>query len=142
MLEEGRLYPDEVAAMLGGVVSAAAPGAAQASDEEFDRLLELLDLAVRFRVRFTPARGDGDGGGPANRLRRRAGSRARHSGAADGGRRSRRRRRRNVRRPRRRRLADPGVDGDHSGAALRVRRLLSSISRSSRATTCSRAARR
>ncbi len=53
MLEEGRLYPEEVAAMLDGVVSAAAPAAADASDEEFDRLLELLDLAVRFGVRFT-----------------------------------------------------------------------------------------
>lgn len=59
MLEEGRLYPDEVAAMLGGVVSAAAPAAAEATDEEFDRLLELLDLAVRFRVRFTPPEATG-----------------------------------------------------------------------------------
>ncbi len=59
MLEEGRLYPDEVAAMLDGVVSAVAPAAAGASDEEFDRLLELLDLAVRFDVRFTPPEATG-----------------------------------------------------------------------------------
>ena len=54
MLEEGRLYPAEVAAMLDGVVSATAAAAADASDEEFDGLLELFDLAVRFGVRFTP----------------------------------------------------------------------------------------
>ena len=59
MLEEGRLYPEEVAAMLDGVVSAAAPAAADASDEAFDRLLELLDLAVRFGVRFTPPEATG-----------------------------------------------------------------------------------
>ena len=54
MLEEGRLYPPEVAAMLDGIVSAATPDAADASAEEFDRFLELFDLAVRFGVRFTP----------------------------------------------------------------------------------------
>ena len=62
MLEEGRLYPHEVAAMLEGVVSAAAPSAADASDEEFDRLLELLDLAVRFGVRFPPPEATGMAG--------------------------------------------------------------------------------
>ena len=93
MLEEGRLYPDEVAAMLDGVVSAAAPAAADASDEEFDRLLELFDLAVRFRVRFTPPEATGMAGARRSRLRRREGSRARHSGAAGGGWRSRRGRR-------------------------------------------------
>ena len=59
MLEEGRLYPNEVSAMLDGVVSAAAPAAADASDEEFDRLLELFDLAERFGVRFTPPEATG-----------------------------------------------------------------------------------
>lgn len=62
MLEEGRLYPEEVAAMLDGVVSAAAPAAADASDEEFDRLLELFELAVRFRVRFRPPEATGMAG--------------------------------------------------------------------------------
>ena len=59
MLEEGRLYPEEVAAMLDGVVPAATPAAAGASDEEFDRLLELFDLAARFRVRFSPPEATG-----------------------------------------------------------------------------------
>ena len=54
MLEEGRLYPDEVAAMLDGVVGTAAPAAGRATDEEFERFLELFDLAVRFGVRFAP----------------------------------------------------------------------------------------
>ena len=54
MLEEGRLYPDEVAAVLDGVVAAAAPAAGGVSDEDFARFLELFDLAVRFGVRFTP----------------------------------------------------------------------------------------
>ena len=62
MLEEGRLYPNEVAAMLEGIVSAAAPAAAGASDEGFGRLLELLDLAVRFRVRFAPPEATGMAG--------------------------------------------------------------------------------
>ena len=62
MLEEGRLYPEEVAAMLDGVVSAAAPAAPDASDEEFARLLELFELAVRFRVRFSPPEATGMAG--------------------------------------------------------------------------------
>ena len=59
MLEEGRLYPDEVAAMLDGVVAAATPAAGGASDDEFARFLELLDLAERFGVRFTPPEATG-----------------------------------------------------------------------------------
>ena len=54
MLEEGRLYPDEVAEMLDGVVAAAAPAAGGVTDDEFAAFLELFDLAVRFGVRFTP----------------------------------------------------------------------------------------
>ena len=54
MLEEERLYPDEVAAMLDGVTAAAAPAAGEATDEQFARFLELFDLAARFGVRFTP----------------------------------------------------------------------------------------
>ena len=54
MLEEGRLYPEEVAAMLDGVVAAAAPAAGGVSDDQFARFLELFELAVRSGVRFTP----------------------------------------------------------------------------------------
>ena len=61
MLEEGRLYLDEVAAMLDGVTSAAALAVGEASDEQFGGFLELFDLAARFGVRFTPPEPSGLG---------------------------------------------------------------------------------
>ena len=50
MLETGRLLPDEVAGMLGRAVGGIAPAAPSATEQEFARFLELLDLAVRFEL--------------------------------------------------------------------------------------------
>ena len=54
MLEAGRLLPDEVAAMLAGAIVQIAPAAPAATDDEFVRFLELLDLAVRFELTMAP----------------------------------------------------------------------------------------
>ena len=54
MLEAGRLFPDEVAGMLGRAVELIAPAAPSATDEEFARFLELFDLAVRFELPLAP----------------------------------------------------------------------------------------
>lgn len=55
MLETGRLLPGEVAGPLGRAVARLAPAAPAASDAEFERFLELFDLAVRFDLALPPA---------------------------------------------------------------------------------------
>ena len=65
MLEAGRLFPDEVAGMLGRAVELIAPAAPAASEQEFARFIELFDLAVRFdltlaAVDTTPAAAHAD----------------------------------------------------------------------------------
>ncbi len=54
MLETGRLLADEVAAMIEGAVKGIAPAARGATDDEFARFLELLDLAIGFELTITP----------------------------------------------------------------------------------------
>ena len=145
MLEEGRLYPDEVAAMLGGVVSAAAPAAAERHPTSRSiGFLELFDLAVRFGVRFAPPEATGLAGARQSRPRRRAGGRARPSGAAD----------RTARRSRRRRApaTTAALDGDGwqiPGSPETIPeprfvygRVFPRFRVRARATTCSRGARR
>lgn len=55
MLETGRLLPGEVAGPLGRAIARLAPAAPAASDAEFERFLELFDLAVRFDLALPPA---------------------------------------------------------------------------------------
>ncbi len=54
MLETGRLHPDEVAGPLGRAIAQIAPAAPAATDAEFERFLELFDLAVRFELALPP----------------------------------------------------------------------------------------
>ena len=54
MLETGRLLPDEVAGPLGRSIARIAPAAPAATDAEFERFLELFDLAVRFDLALPP----------------------------------------------------------------------------------------